>query len=126
MRKKFVAAGAVGAVVVAGLGAGAVMAFGADDETRERGTCDGAAYELVVGEDDGGLELEFELQSSGPAEVWQVLVEQDGASVLAGERSTDEDGELDLDTPVDKDGTQEYRVSVTPAEGDPCVATLNR
>ncbi|WP_167736685.1 hypothetical protein [Nocardioides sp. 1609] len=126
MRKKIVAAGAVGAVVVAGLGAGAVTAFGADDETQERGTCHGTAYELVVGDDDGGLELEFELQSSAPAEVWEVLVEQDGESVLTGERTTDEDGELDLDTPVDEDGTQEFRVTVTPAEGDPCVATLTR
>lgn len=126
MKKKVVAAAAVGAVVVAGLGTGAALAFGSDGETTERGTCAGTAYELNVDEDDGGLELEFELQAPRPGETWQVLVQQGDTTVLEGERTTDEDAELDLDAPVDPDGPQQFTVTATPGQGDECVATLTR
>ena len=126
MKKKVVAAGVVGAVVVAGVGVGAWAAFADDGEVTDRGTCGGTAYEISVEDDDGGLELSYELQSTGPGEVWQVLVEQGGTQVLAGERTTDEDGELDLDTPVDEAGADDFTVTVTPAEGEPCTATLTR
>jgi hypothetical protein len=126
MRKKIVAAAAVGAVVVAGVGAGSWMALADDAGTNERGSCAGTAYELDVEEDDGGLELGYELQSAGPGEVWQVRVTQGDTVVLEGERTTDEDGELDLDAPVDEDGASTFEVVATPAQGEPCVATLTR
>ncbi len=126
MKKKVVAAAAAGAVVVVGIGAGAVVAFGADSESTERGACAGAAYELNVEDDDGGLELEFELQAARPGEVYQVLVEQGDTEVLAGERTTDEDAELDLDTPVDADGAKTFTVTVTPEQGEACVVSLSR
>lgn len=126
MRKKIVAAGLVGAVVVTAVGAGAWMAIADDDGTTERGACAGTSWTLSVDEDDGGLELEYELQSSGPGEVWQVSVTQGDSVVLEGERTTDEDGELDLDALVDEDGASGFEVVATPAQGEPCVATATR
>lgn len=126
MKKKFAAAGAVGALLVAGIGVGTWVAVADEGEATERGACTGTAYVLSVEEDDGGLELGFELQSSAPGEVWQVRVQQGDSLVLEGERTTDEDGELDLDTLVDEDGPSTYEVTVTPATGEPCVATLTR
>ncbi|WP_139983884.1 hypothetical protein [Nocardioides litoris] len=125
MRKK-VAAGVVGILAVAGVGAGTWVAVADDDGTTARGACGGAAYELTVEEDDGGLELSYELQSSGPGEVWTVEVTQGDATVLEGERTTDEDGELDLDAPVDEGGATAFRVTATPEQGEPCVASATR
>lgn len=126
MRKKIVAAGAIGALLVVGVGAGAWMAVADDDGTDTRGACAGTAYELSVEPDDGGLELEYELQSAGPGEVWQVLVRQGDSVVLDAERTTDDDGELDIDAPVDQDGPSTFEVTATPASGEPCVATATR
>lgn len=126
MKRKFVAAGAVGALVVVGIGVGTWVAVADEDETTERGACAGTAYVLSVEEDDGGLELGFELQSSAPGEAWQVRVLQGDAVVLEGDRTTDEDGELDLDALVDEDGASTFEVTATPAAGEPCVATLTR
>lgn len=126
MKRKFVAAGAVGALVVAGIGIGTWVAVADEGETTERGSCAGTAYVLSVEEDDGGLELGYELQSSGPGEVWQVRVLQGDSVVLEGERTTDEDGELDLDAMVDEDGASTFEVTATPAGGEPCVASATR
>jgi hypothetical protein len=126
VRKKIAAAGTVGVLAVVGVGAGTWMAFADDDETTERGACAGTAYELNVGKDDGGLELEYELQSSGPGEVWVVQVTQGGQTVLEGERTTDEDGELDLDVAVDEDGARDFAVTATPRDGEPCTAETTR
>ena len=125
-KKQIVAAGTIGVLVVAGIGAGTWMAVADDEGTTERGSCAGTAYELSVEEDDGGLELGYELQSTGPGEVWQVRVTQGDTVVLEGERTTDEDGELDLDAPVDEGGASTFEVVATPAQGEPCVATATR
>lgn len=124
--RKVVAAGAVAALAVAGLGVGAWATFGGDEEHTERGTCADRAYELTLDEDDGGLELEFELQSAGPGEVWNVVIEQGSDQILSGDRTTDEDGEIDLDNPVEPDGTQTYVVTATPEQGESCVVELRR
>jgi NADPH-dependent ferric siderophore reductase len=126
MKKKIAAAGAVGALAVVGIGAGAWVAFGSEDEVVERGSCAGTAYELTVDEDDNGLELDFELQSSGPLEVWVVQVSQGDTVVLEGERTTDDDGELDLDVAVDEDGAETFEVVATPESGEACTATVTR
>ena len=65
------------------------MAFGDENEVTERGACAGTAYELSVEDDDGGLELSYELQSTGPGEVWAVVVTQGNRTVLDGERTTE-------------------------------------
>ena len=101
-------------------------AFGSgDDEQTARGTCGNATYELAVESEDGGLEATFELQSAGPGETWNVVVEQDGTSVLEGERQTDEDAELDVDVTVSESDGTSFTVVATPENGEPCTASLN-
>ena len=126
MKKKVLAVTATAAIAGAAIGGGAWLAFGADAETAERGACAGSAYELSVGDDDGGLELEYELQSTSPGEVWNVVVTHGDAVLFAADRTTDEDGELDLDTLVDPDGATVFTVTATPTQGDPCVASVTR
>ena len=125
MKKALLAVAAV--VVATALGLGAWTAFGAGDETWTRATCGDRSTELSVEPDDGGLEVSFELQSAAPGEVWDVVLEQGGTTLLEGQRQTDEDAELDLDAPADEDGSDEFTATATPADGgDPCTATLTR
>jgi hypothetical protein len=123
--KKLVLAAVVAVVVVLGAG-GAWVAFADDGETETRGACGNVAYEMSAEEEDGGLEVSFELQSAGVGETWSVRVEQDGRTVLEGDRLTDEDGELDLDVAVDEQNGTSFTVTATPEDGAPCTASLDR
>ena len=125
MRKAILATTAVVVVVVvAGI---AWWALGrGDDETESRGTCADATYEISSENEESGLEVTFELQSAAPGETWAVVVEQDGQSVLSGDRQTDEDAELDADVTVDEGDGTSFTVTATPEQGDACVATLDR
>jgi len=124
MKKAVLAVVVVVVVVAAAVVAWAV--WGGDDEVVARDTCDGRSYELTVEEEDGGLEVTFELQSADAGETWQVLIEQGGRTLLEGERVTDEDAELDVDVPAQAEDGDEFTVTATPAEGEPCVATVTR
>ena len=125
MKKALLALVAI--VVVAGIGLGSWAAFADDGEVTARDTCDGRSYELSVEDEDGGLEVAFELQSTGPDETWDIVVEQGDTTLLEGQRQTDEDAELDLDAPADSNGSDEFTVTATPAAGgESCTATLTR
>ena len=118
----------VAVVVVAALALGSWAAFADDgDDKTARGTCDGRTTELSVDQEDGGLEVSFELQSTAPGETWDVVLEQGDTTLLEGQRQTDEDAELDLDSPADENGSNEFTATATPADGgEPCTATLTR
>ncbi|WP_028651779.1 hypothetical protein [Nocardioides halotolerans] len=127
MKKALLALAAV--IVATALGVGAWAAFGAenDDETTQRGTCEGRSTELSVERDEGGVEVSFELQSTAAGETWDVVLAQGETTLLEGQRQTDEDGELDLDAPAADDGSDEFTATATPsAGGEPCTATLTR
>ncbi|WP_322921671.1 hypothetical protein [Nocardioides renjunii] len=125
MQKKAVIGGAAAAAVVVGLGAWWAVDSQVEAQTSEHGTCGGATWELSAEAEDDGTEVSAELQSAGPGEEWQVELSRDDASLLAGSRTTDEDGEIDVDayssgTP----GDATWTVTFTPAEGEACTATL--
>lgn len=110
-----VAVAAVLVVVTAGA-ATAGWLLTRDDGVADRGSCQGVTYELSVEREDGGREVSYELQSAAPGETWSVVVEQGGTSLLEAERTTDEDGEIDLDVLADPDA--DSRVTVVASRGD--------
>ena len=123
MRRAVLAASvALGLVLVAG---GAWWAFGGDGETTETGTCGNTAYEMSTEDEDGALEVNFELQSAVPGETWDVVVRQDGTTVLEGRRTTDEDAELDIDVLVSESDGTSFTVTVTPESGQSCTHSLS-
>jgi len=123
MKKAVLAVVAAIVVVVAAGGAWWALA-GGDNEKTERGTCGGSTWELSTEDEDGGVEVTFELQSAAPGETWDVVIEQDGTAIYTGSRQTDEDAELDVDVTVsDKDGSS-FTATATPENGEPCTATF--
>ncbi len=128
--KKILAIAVAAIVVIGALGIGAWLIWGGEDDVTARGTCGGATYEISAEDEDGATEVTFELQSGAPGEVWQVLIEQDGAPLLEGERTTDEDGELDVDAIARGDAGEEFTATATRtgdgAAGETCVATVSR
>ncbi|MCF6379195.1 hypothetical protein L2K70_16405 [Nocardioides KLBMP 9356] len=124
-KKKAVIGGVAAAAVAVGLGSWWAVDAAVDTQTGERGTCGGATWELDAEAEDGGTEVGAELQSAGPGEAWQVEILRDGTSLLSGERTTDEDGEIDVDVHASGNpGDATYEVTFTPADGEPCTGTL--
>lgn len=124
-KKAVIGSGIAAAVVVGGLGTWWAVDRSVEAQTSERGTCGGATWELSAEAEDGGTEVSAELQSAAPGEAWQVELMRGETSLLTGERTTDEDGEIDVDAFSDGNpGDATYAVTFTPADGEPCAATL--
>jgi len=124
-KKAVIGSGIAAAVVVGGLGTWWAVDRSVEAQTSERGTCGGATWELSAEAEDGGTEVSAELQSAAPGEAWQVELMRGDTSLLTGERTTDEDGEIDVDAFSDGNpGDATYAVTFTPADGEPCTATL--
>ena len=127
-KKAVIGSGIAAAVVVGGLGTWWAVDASVESQTTERGTCGGATWELTAEAEDGGTEVGARSCSpAGPGETWDVerFVRGD-TPLLAGTRTTDEDGEIDLDAYASGNpGDATYAVAhFTPADGEPCSATL--
>jgi hypothetical protein len=125
VRKKAVIGGVAAAAVVAGAGTWWAVDRSVEAQTTERGTCGGATWELSAEGEDGGTEVSAEIQSSGPGETWEVALVRGDTSLLEGARTTDDDGEIDVDAySSGNPGDATYTATFTPAEGEPCTASL--
>lgn len=124
--KKAVLAGVIAVVVLVVAAGGAWWALDRDTETTQRGSCTNATYELSAEDEDGGVEVTFEVQSAAPGETWQVVIEQDGTEIYSGNRLSDEDAEIDVDVTVSAEDGSSFTATATPENGTPCTATLDR
>lgn len=95
-----------------------------DDDRSTRGTCGEAAYELSAEAENGDVEVSFELRSTAPGETWVVAIEQDGTELVTGERTTDEDAELDVTAYTGSEEAAAITATATDAAGSTCTATL--
>ncbi|WP_370248259.1 hypothetical protein [Nocardioides sp.] len=111
----------VAALVVGGGTAWAVLDD--HDALSQRGTCDALVYDLGVETEDGVRELDYELQTTEPGRAWELRVLAGDVVVLEGERTTDPDGEIDLDVAVPEAATYVVESSLA---GTTCVAELRR
>ena len=125
MQNNAVIGGATAAAVVIGLGGWWAVDRSVEAQTTERGSCGSATWELSAEAEDGGTEVSAELQSSGPDETWDVELTRDDTSLLTGTRTTDQDGEIDIDAfSSGNPGDATWTVTFTPADGEPCTADL--
>ena len=69
--------------------------------------------------EDGGVEVSAEIQSAGPGEAWEVALLRGDTALLEGTRTTDDDGEIDVDAfTADDTADAIYTATFTPAEGE--------
>lgn len=115
--------------LVAAAGATAV-ALTWDDENTRNGTCAaGVPYEFTVERDDDIsdlVEISFEVRTAEVGEVWTVSLTQDGEEILAGERLTDDEAELDIDAVAQDIDAATYTVTASSESGTTCDVSLTR
>ena len=97
--------------------------------TRVSGTCSGrTVWKLKAKARDGGLETEFEVDSNKNGQVWNVRIDQNGATVFSGARTTvAPSGSFGVERAfVDNPGTDTFvAVAVNPRSGERCRGTLS-
>jgi hypothetical protein len=59
-----------------------------DNEVNRSGSCASGVWKLKVKQDDGGLEVEFEVDTNRRGQTWQVRVSDNGTRVFSGQRTT--------------------------------------
>jgi hypothetical protein len=77
-----------GALTFATLGGGGVALAG-DDDVIESGSCGGSSdWKLKLSPEDGGIEVEYEVDQNVSGDRWRVRIRHDGALVFTGTRTT--------------------------------------
>jgi hypothetical protein len=81
-----VATTVVGALLIGGSAAPAVAK---DGDVIRRGACSGASdWKLKLSEEDGRIEVEYEVDQNRVGDTWRVRIRHDGDLVFAGRRTT--------------------------------------
>jgi hypothetical protein len=105
------------AATLAALATGTTVAFAGggdrddDREVERTGSCTGGArWELKADEDDGGIEVEGEVDSNRAGQAWAWTLRQNGAVVARGTDTTGgRSGSFDVERHVsDKAGTDRF------------------
>ena len=126
MKKTLTLVVAAGIAALIAVGAGVwLIVGGGDAEASDRGSCGQATYTLSAEREDGGVDVGLELQSAAPGESWTVALAQGGTVLVEGQRMTDEDAELDVDSFVpDAADDLELVATLAPEQGDDCTARV--
>ncbi|WP_185994472.1 hypothetical protein [Nocardioides campestrisoli] len=104
-------------LAVAGL---IIAAVQLEDETVVSGDCSDNTYDLSLDGEDGGVQVDFSLQTPDSGQTWQVVVQQDSAVVFEGSRATDDEGELEVELTADKDAGNDFTVVALSPDGTEC------
>ena len=119
---------AIGAVMVLGLFAVPASA-GGDREVIREGNCSGGSdWKLKVKDEDGGLEVEFEVDQNVVGDTWRVRIFQDGERIFAGRRTTQApSGSFDIERRTSNNaGTDNFVATARNlSTGERCRGTLN-
>jgi hypothetical protein len=119
---------ALAAVMITGLAAAPAMARDGDGRVIKRGGCSASTdWKLKAKPDDGGLEVEFEVDSNRSGQRWTWSIRHDGDVVASGRRTTQPpSGSFSVERRVaDASGT--HTVSATARNlrtGETCRASL--
>ena len=73
----------IGSLLVAG------PAYAGDDDVERNGSCSGATdWKLKLGSENGGIEVEFEVDQNVNGDKWRVTMKHDGDRFFSGKRET--------------------------------------
>lgn len=95
-------------------------------EVRVSGSCgSGATSKLKLKNDDGGIEVEFEVDRNNPGERWKVTVSRDGSVVARGNpRTNQRSGSFSFERRIsDLSGADTVTARGTGPDGLTCTAT---
>jgi hypothetical protein len=71
------------------IGGAAMPALARDGDVIRRGACSGPSdWKLKLSEEDGRIEVEYEVDQNRVGDVWRVRIRHDGDLVFAGRRTT--------------------------------------
>jgi hypothetical protein len=90
-RRRLLLAVSISALTIGALaGPSAALAkHGNSDRVIRTGSCSGATdWKLKVKPDDGGIEVEFEVDQNRNGKTWDVKLKQDGTTFWSGARTT--------------------------------------
>lgn len=107
----------------------AALASGDDAEVRQAGKCDGSSTSKIkVKQDDGGLEVEFEVDQNKTGDKWKVKINDNGKSVYKGSAVTKgRSGSFSIEKRIaDLSGTDSVSaVGKNTATGERCSASAS-
>lgn len=119
MKKNHARASAL--LLAATVGTVVIIAPPAQADVERSGTCAGAVYKLSVEREDGGLEVDVDLDKARVGSSWRVTLRHNGKVVTSKVRKADREGEIDLDVRRrDRSGTDAFRLTVRPGGGTSC------
>ena len=97
-----------------------------DDEITKRGKCRGGTYEFEVERDDGGFDVEIDLDDLRPGSRWVIVLRHDGKRVTRVVRTADSDGEIEVDRHrPNTRGADKFRFRAKPVSAKAgCSATI--
>jgi hypothetical protein len=117
------------AVLVGSVMAIAPMASAGGGDVIRRGSCSARSdWKLKLSPQDGGIEVEFEVDSNVNGQAWRVRITQDGNRIFSGRRVTRApSGSFEVRTVTDDPaGTDRFRARAAfPAAGEVCVGVAS-
>jgi hypothetical protein len=100
-------------------------AFAGDRDVERSGSCSGRSdWELKLSPEDGGIEVEFEIDQNVVGDTWRVVIRQNGDVLKRGRRTTEgPSGSFEFRAVGDNTaGTDRFRArAVNLSTGETCV-----
>jgi hypothetical protein len=96
-------------------------------QVARHGSCSGQAdWKLKVAPENGGLQVEFEVQHATAGDHWQVRIKEDGAQLLSSSKVVRADGSFDVKHRANNtSGSDRFVARATNASsGESCVGTV--
>ena len=128
MGQKFARIAAVAILVGSVMAVGPLASAGGGDVIR-RGSCSARSdWKLKLSPQDGGIEVEFEVDSNVNGQAWRVRIKQDGNRIFSGRRvSRAPSGSFEVRRVTgDSAGTDHFRARATNlATGEVCVGAAS-
>jgi hypothetical protein len=122
MMKRILGVALAGALALTVLGA--VPAAAGDRDVERRGSCSGSTdWKLKLSPEDGGIEVEYEVDSNVNGQSWKVKIFQNGNRIFRGTRETSgPSGSFEVRVVAsDGSGTDTFRAKAkNPSTGEIC------
>ncbi len=121
MRKSLLATVALSAVTATlpALALTAVPAHAGDGDVEKARSCGGFRIELKVGPEDGGWEVESDVDDASAGSEWRIVIRQDGRKVFNRVRTAGPGGDVEVDLRrPDTPGADTFRFRAHPV-GNP-------